>query len=273
MRMKRRKEQQKKLKTIPQQIKERMLRLFLFVMICSNIIVNIVSALWMYEYNYSQITTELRAISTSMEQLIMKYSYGMSGFNENAAMAQLLQSSNEEIPSKNKFSTRLFKEFQEYEAILDMYLINLEGTIIDSMVSDLSGKSVSDQSYFQRVIQSKDTVIDNMVYLDYLNRSALIISCPIKYSNEIIGVTALVIDTTFLDNVVKEFGSNSTLFYILDGNGMIAYSSEIKEVGREFDPETYAIMNSEEASKKDYISYKMNGKGYVLTYMSSEQFG
>lgn len=155
MNIRERKKEQKQLKTIPQQIKERMLRLFFIVMVCSNIIVNVISAIWMYEFNYNQITTELRGISTSMEQLVTEYSYGMTTFSENDLMAQFLQSSYKQIESsKEAMASKLFEPFKAYDSVLDMYLVNLDGTIYCSMDSAQSGQTIFNQPYFQRVLES-----------------------------------------------------------------------------------------------------------------------
>ena len=274
MNLRERRKKQKQLKTIPQQIKERMLRLFFIVMVCSNIIVNVISAIWMYEFNYNQITTELRCISTSMEQLVTEYSYGMTTFSENDLMAQFLQSSYEEVESsKEAMGLKLFDPFKAYDAILDMYLVNIDGTIYCSMDSDLSGQTVANQSYFQRILESNETVIDNLVYLDYLNKSALMVSCPIKYNRELIGAIVLALDSSFLDKTVNEFNQTGAFYYILDNNNTIAYSSELSEIGESFAPETVAVMNSEEIATKDYVWHTMNDQKYVLTYTKSQDLG
>ena len=274
MNIRERKKEQKQLKTIPQQIKERMLRLFFIVMVCSNIIVNVISAIWMYEFNYNQITTELRGISTSMEQLVTEYSYGMTTFSENDLMAQFLQSSYKQIESsKEAMASKLFEPFKAYDSVLDMYLVNLDGTIYCSMDSAQSGQTIFNQPYFQRVLESNETVIDNLVYLDYLNKSALMVSCPIKYNRKLIGAIVLALDSSFLDKTVKEFNQTDAFYYILDNNNTIAYSSDLSEIGEPFDSETVAVMNSEEGAKKDYVWHTMNGQKYVLTFSKSPDLG
>lgn len=226
-------------KTIPHKIRRISIVMFLLILIFFHAISSFISGKALYARSVRQVQTELNGITTGMEQTYAKYINKSLIFDNDPEIIHLLQTPYADIKSfKNLIASQIQSDYQKILTslvsedinILDFYLVNTNGTIYCSKSKDMSGKNIAKQGYFYQIIDGRDYVIDDLKYFSHLKKNGFIISTPITYHKETVGVAVTILSTDTFDSIIKLINIINAKYYVTDSRGNIVYSANKSEV-------------------------------------------
>ena len=137
-------------------------------------------------------------------------------------------------------------------------LVNEMEDVSNAYVTDLNGQqiardsgpysNIADRDYFRDVLRSKNVSVSEVLTSKATKKQIIVLSCPIREQDKLIGVLSMVINADIFGNKVKELALNNAgmTAYVVNNNGDIIAHSALNSLDKldgydSFEPVSLAL--------------------------------
>lgn len=123
-------------------------------------------------------------------------------------------------------------------------LVNEMADVSNAYVTDLNGQqiardsgpysNIADRDYFRDVLRSKNVSVSDVLTSKATKKQIIVLSCPIREQDKLIGVLSMVINADIFGNKVKELAVNNAgmTAYVVNNKGEIIAHSAINSLDK-----------------------------------------
>ncbi|MGM9571931.1 MAG: methyl-accepting chemotaxis protein [bacterium] len=123
-------------------------------------------------------------------------------------------------------------------------LVNEMADVSNAYVTDLKGQqiardsgpysNIADRDYFRDVLRSKNVSVSDVLTSKATKKQIIVLSCPIREQDKLIGVLSMVINADIFGNKVKELALNNAgmTAYVVNNKGEIIAHSAINSLDK-----------------------------------------
>jgi twitching motility protein PilJ len=130
---------------------------------------------------------------------------------------------------------QVLKNFASFYGVYtNIVAFDLKGDVI-VQAGNQSLENPRTQNYFQQVVTTNKPIFTQPEVISATGETVMYFAAPLRDSvtNEIVGVVRTEMPTRYIDDVIRNYGSNDPEYHLVDANGIIFLAKEKAQIRRE----------------------------------------